>query len=92
MILFRQFNVFAESRGDGLHPKLRALVERAAASLFSEASMRRDDLIAAGPGPSSLITGQPGAVFARAGAPRCRYDRPGTAPGLESNMRHEHTV
>jgi hypothetical protein len=33
MILFRQFNVFAESRGDGLHPKLRALVERAAASL-----------------------------------------------------------
>jgi len=40
MTLFHQFSVFAASRGEGLHPKLRALLERADASPFSEVSMR----------------------------------------------------
>jgi hypothetical protein len=40
MTFFHQFSVFAASRGEGLHPKLRALLERAAASPFSEVSMR----------------------------------------------------
>mgnify|MGYP003694711679 CR=1 FL=1 len=49
MTLFHQFSVFAASRGEGLHPKLRALLERVAASPFSEVSMRRDGMIQAGP-------------------------------------------
>jgi hypothetical protein len=53
MTSFRQFSVFAASRGEGLHPKLRALLERAAASPFSEVSMRRDGMIQAGPSPDS---------------------------------------
>jgi hypothetical protein len=55
MTSFRQFSVFAAARGEGLHPKLRALLERAAASPFSEVSMRRDGMIQAGPSPDSEI-------------------------------------
>jgi hypothetical protein len=52
---FHQFSVFAASRGEGLHPKLRALLERAAASPFSEVSIRHDGLIQAGPSPDSEV-------------------------------------
>jgi hypothetical protein len=55
MIFFHQFSVFAASRTEGLHLKLRALLERAAASPFSEVSMRHDGLIQAGPSPDSEV-------------------------------------
>ena len=55
MTFFHQFSVFAASRGEGLHPKLRALLERAAISPFSEISMRHDGLIQAGPSPDSEV-------------------------------------
>jgi hypothetical protein len=55
MIFFHQFNTFAASRGEGLHPKLRALLERAAAFPFSEVSIRHDGLIQAGPNPDSEV-------------------------------------
>src|ERR1700750_2370798 len=50
-----QFSVFAASRGEGLHPKLRTLLERAAVSPFSEVSIRHDGLIQAGPSPDSEV-------------------------------------
>lgn len=49
MCSFHQFSSFAASRGEGLHPKLRVLLERAAASPFSEVSLRCDGLVQAGP-------------------------------------------
>jgi hypothetical protein len=52
---FRQFSGFATSRGEGLHPKLQTLFDRAAASPFSVISMRHDGLIQAGPNPESEI-------------------------------------
>ncbi|MBT1512767.1 hypothetical protein KIP88_19905 [Bradyrhizobium sp. SRL28] len=55
MTLFHQFSVFAASRGEGLHPKLRALLERADASPFSEFWLRRDGMIQAGPSPDSEV-------------------------------------
>jgi hypothetical protein len=55
MTSFHQFSVFAASRGEGLHPKLRTLLERAAAAPFSELSMRHDGLIQAGPSPDSEL-------------------------------------
>jgi hypothetical protein len=55
MTCFHQFSAFAASRGEGLHPKLQALLERAAGSPFSEVSMRRDGLIQAGPSPDSEV-------------------------------------
>jgi hypothetical protein len=62
MSVFRQFSVFAASRGEGLHPKLQALLERAAASPFSEVSMRHDGLIQAGPSPDSEGVSSPNNV------------------------------
>jgi hypothetical protein len=44
-----QFNAFAAARGEGLHPKLRDLLQRAAASRFSEISIRHDGMLQAGP-------------------------------------------
>jgi hypothetical protein len=55
MTSFHQFSAFAASRGEGLHPRLRALLERAAASPFSEVSIRSDGMIQAGPSPDSEV-------------------------------------
>jgi hypothetical protein len=55
MTLFHQFSAIAASRSEGPHPKLRALLERAAASPFSEVSIRHDGLIQAGPSPASEV-------------------------------------
>jgi hypothetical protein len=55
MTSFNQFSTFAASRGEGLHPKLQALLERAAVAPFSELSIRHDGLIQAGPSPDSEL-------------------------------------
>jgi hypothetical protein len=55
MTSFHQLGILAASRGEGLHPKLQALLARTAASPFSEVSMRRDGMIQAGPSPSSEV-------------------------------------
>jgi hypothetical protein len=71
MTSFHQFNVFAASRGEGLHPKLRALLERAAASPFSGVSMRHDGLIQAGPSPDSeLVLSRVNVTLFSRGLPR----------------------
>lgn len=53
MTSFHQFSAFAASRGEGLHPRLRALLEGAASSPFSELSLPHDSLVQAGPDPES---------------------------------------
>jgi len=55
MCAFHQFSALAASRGEGLHPKLHALLERAATSPVSELSMRHDGLVQAGPDPEPEI-------------------------------------
>jgi hypothetical protein len=57
-----QFNAFAASRGEGLHPKLRDLLEREAASPFSETSIRKDGMIQAGPNPASETAASSGKI------------------------------
>jgi hypothetical protein len=81
--LLNQFSVFAESHGEGLHPKLRALLEQAAASPFSEVSVRHDGLIQAGPGPEPETVSSAGNVtlFPREPA------RPAAAPKAEMRKR-----
>jgi hypothetical protein len=56
MTSFHQFSAFAASRGEGLHPRLQALHERAASPPFAEVSIRGDGMIQAGPSPDSEIT------------------------------------
>jgi hypothetical protein len=55
MTSFHQFSVFAASRGEGLRPRLQALLERAASSPFAEVSIRGDGMIQAGPSPASEV-------------------------------------
>jgi hypothetical protein len=62
MTSFHQLSVLAASRNEGLHPKLRDLLERAAAAPFSEVSMRPDGLIQAGPSPDSEVVSSRGNV------------------------------
>jgi hypothetical protein len=50
-----QFNAFVATRGEGLHPKLCGLLERTAASPFSEVTMRHDGMLQAGPNPESQM-------------------------------------
>ncbi|QPF90111.1 hypothetical protein [Bradyrhizobium commune] len=50
---FSHFNALAAARGDGLDPKLRALLERAAVSPHSEVMVRSDGMLQAGPNPGS---------------------------------------
>jgi hypothetical protein len=54
MTSFHHFSAFAASRGEGLRPKLRALLERTATSPFIDLSIR-DGFLQAGPNPDSEI-------------------------------------
>jgi hypothetical protein len=95
MTSFHQFSVLAASRNEGLHPKLRALLERAAASPFSEISIRQDGLIQAGPSPDSEVVSSRGNAtpFSRAparavvGAPK-----PETQERSTANPKRDRTV
>jgi hypothetical protein len=53
MTAFLNFHVFAATRGEGLHPKLRLLFGRAATSPVSDLVIRRDGLLQSGPNPAS---------------------------------------
>ncbi|MDB5612281.1 MAG: hypothetical protein JWP25_9181 [Bradyrhizobium sp.] len=53
MMSLGHFDAIAASRGEGLHPKLRQLLERSAASASSEVAVRYDGMPQAGPGPQS---------------------------------------
>jgi hypothetical protein len=55
MTSFNQFNALAASRGEGLHPKLRDLLERSAPPPHSETSVRYDGMLQAGPSPPSEL-------------------------------------
>jgi len=54
------FNAFATARGEGLHPKLRELFDRAAARPLSELAVRGDGMLQAGPNPASEALGSRG--------------------------------
>jgi hypothetical protein len=47
------FHAFAATRGEGLHPELRALFERVAAAPHSQLTARDDGMIQSGPDPVS---------------------------------------
>ena len=55
MTAFLKFHAFAATRGEGLHPKLQLLFERAATSPILEVATRRDGFLQSGPDPASEI-------------------------------------
>ena len=46
------FDAFVAARGEGLHPRLGELFDRAAARPFSELAVRGDGMLQAGPNPT----------------------------------------
>jgi hypothetical protein len=57
MTSFEKFNALAASRGDGLHPRLRDLLERAAIHPFSEIEICHNGMRQSGPNPGSEMSG-----------------------------------
>jgi hypothetical protein len=55
MTTFLSFHAFAAARGEGLHPELRLLFERAATSPVSDVVIRHDGLLQSGPDPAAEI-------------------------------------
>ena len=55
MTNFLNFHAFAAARGEGLHPELQSLFERAATSPFSDVAIRHDGGLQSGPDPASEI-------------------------------------
>jgi hypothetical protein len=53
MTTFLNFHALAAARGEGLHPELRLLFERAATSLVSGVVIGHDGLLQSGPDPAS---------------------------------------
>src|ERR1700730_18202904 len=53
MTAFLNFHAFAAARGEGLHPKLRLLFERAATPPASDVAIRTNGLLQSGPDPAS---------------------------------------
>jgi hypothetical protein len=54
MTTFLNFHVFAATRGEGLHPELRLLFERAATCPVSDLVIRHDGLLQSGPDPETV--------------------------------------
>jgi hypothetical protein len=61
MTTFLNFHAFAAARGEGLHPKLRALFERAATSAVPDPVVRQDGLLQSGPDPAAEMV--PGRAY-----------------------------
>jgi molybdenum cofactor biosynthesis enzyme MoaA len=53
MTAFLNFHAFAAARGEGLHPKLRLLFERIAASPASDVAIGTNGFLQSGPDPAS---------------------------------------
>jgi hypothetical protein len=53
MMSSNTFLAFAAARGDGLHPRLRELLERTAANPSAVLTTRHDGMLQAGPNPAS---------------------------------------
>lgn len=55
MTTFLNFHAFAAARGEGLHPELRLLFERAAKS---DVVIRHDGLLQSGPDPAAELASE----------------------------------
>jgi hypothetical protein len=53
MTAILNFHAFAAARGEGLHPKLRLVFERAATSPVSDVVISHDGFLQSGPNPAS---------------------------------------
>jgi hypothetical protein len=86
MTAFLNFHALAAARGEGLHPKLRLLFERAAASPASDVATRTSGLLQSGPDPASETAPDRVnvSVFPQSRAPHGRAEPESRNTGLTS--------
>lgn len=82
------FHALAAARGEGLHPELRRLFERAAVSSTSDLAVRHDGFLQSGPNPASEtapghvnVSRFPQAQMGETDVPRRSPERP-ARPGV----------
>jgi len=91
MTSFLSFHAIASARGDGLHPRLRALFERVTADPHLELTPRPDGMIQSGPDSASVRGERINHANPDAGPPAREYARqsnPGLLRGLELLRRY----
>lgn len=86
MTAFLNFHAFAAARGEGLHPKLRLLFERAATPPASDVAIRTNGLLQSGPDPASETAPDRVnvSVFPQSWAPHGRAEPESRNTGLNS--------
>jgi hypothetical protein len=91
MTSFLNFYAFAETRGDGLRPELRALFERVAAAPRSELAVRNDGMIQSGPDPlSAEVTRERANVSPFPQALASQTDETNQNPGTPAQLLRKH--
>jgi hypothetical protein len=92
MTNFLNFDVFAAARGEGLHPELRLLFERATASGFSDVAIRHDGMLQSGPDPASEIVQERVYVSLFPQASALQTEEPNQNPEMPSQPLRENTT
>jgi hypothetical protein len=92
MTNFLNFDVFAAARGEGLHPELRLLFERAAASGFSDVAIRHDGMLQSGPDTASEIVQERVYVSLFPQASALQTEEPNQNPEMPSQPLRENTT
>ena len=91
MKTFLDFDTAAATRGEGLHPELRLLLERAAMAPFSDIT-KRHGMLQSGPDPVSQELPECANVspFPQASTPR--NDAPNPNPEVLARLFRKHTT
>jgi hypothetical protein len=91
MKTFLDFDTAAAARGEGLHPELRLLLERAAMSPFSDIT-KRHGMLQSGPDPvpQELLERANISPFPQASTPR--NDAPNPNPEVLARLFRKHTT
>ncbi len=92
MTAFLNFHALAAARGEGLHPELRMLFERAAMSPFSDAAVRHDGRLQSGPDPVSEMVPERVNVSLLLQASAPQADEPNQNPETPALPFRKHTT
>jgi hypothetical protein len=93
MTSFLTFNAFAEARGEGLRPELRALFDRVSIAPRSELTINSDGMLQSGPDARSTKVAKErakAALFPQASARR--NDETNQNPGMSARLLRKHTT
>jgi hypothetical protein len=91
MKTFLDFDTAAAARGEGLHPELRLLLERAAMSPFSDIT-KRHGMLQSGPDPVSQELPEYANVTPFQQAPTRRDDAPNPNPEVLARLFRKHAT